>query len=180
MGFGVALAGDGHAAAHGLGSQIAVPLAGLREARGQGAGGAGKKAAFLTAPRRPQKGRDGILFQRSGGSKGVAGEAEHQLAVNFPGQHGASGLLGHARKEDVRIQLFQHSGQIVFLPHRDAAAGDDGIALRQQFPHLAGDLLRVVGAVPTVYRKAQLPQAGGVLDAVGVVNFAGRPSLARS
>ena len=26
----------------------------------------------------------------------------------------------------------------------------------------------------------QLPQAGGVLDAVGVVNFAGRPSLARS
>ena len=66
MGFGVALAGDGHAAAHGLCPQIAVPLAGLREARGQGAGGAGKDAAFLTAPRRPQKSRDGILFQRSG------------------------------------------------------------------------------------------------------------------
>ena len=43
-----------------------------------------------------------------------------------------------------------------------------------------GDLLRVVGAVPTFYRKAQLPQAGGVLDAVGVVDFAGRPSLTRS
>ena len=42
VGFGVALAGDGHAAAHGFGPQIAVPLAGLREARGQGAGGAGK------------------------------------------------------------------------------------------------------------------------------------------
>ena len=120
------------------------------------------------------------MFQRSGGGKGVAGEAEHQLAVNFSGQHGASGLLGHARKEDVRVQLFHYNGQIVFLPHRDAAAGDDGIALRQQLPHLAGDLLWVVGAVPTFYRKAQLPQAGSVLDAVGVVNFAGRPSLARS
>ena len=120
------------------------------------------------------------MFQRGGGSKGVAGETEHQLAVNFPGQHGASGLLGHTCKEDVCIQLFQHSGQIVFLPHRDAAAGDDGIALRQQFLHLTGDLLWVVGAVPTFYRKAQLPQTGGVLDAVGVVNFAGRPSLTRS
>ena len=65
------------------------------------------------------------------------------------------------------------------LPHRDAAAGDDGVTFRQQLLHLACDLLRVVRAVPLPDAEAQLPQPGGVLDAVGVVDLAGRPSFAR-
>ena len=175
MRFGAALAGDGHAAACRFRPQVAVTLAGFGKAGGQGAGGTGKNAAFLPAPCRPQQGRDGVLFQGCRCGKGVAGQAEHQFAGDLCRQHGAAGLLCHARKEHLCPQPFQHGGQIVLLPYRNAAAGNDGIAAGQKFPQLAGDDLRVVRAVPPLYGKAQLPQPGGVLDAVGIVDLAGSP-----
>ena len=72
MGLGVALAGDGNGAARCSGPQVAVPLAGLGKAGGQGAAGAGQDAGFLLPPGGPQQGRDGVLFQSGCGGKGVA------------------------------------------------------------------------------------------------------------
>ena len=77
------------------------------------------------------------------------------------------------------MQHFQHCGQVILLPHRNTAAGDDGITPGEQVLHPGGDLLRVIRAVGALHGKAQLPQAGGILDPVGIVDLAGSPGLTR-
>ena len=149
-----------------------MPLLGL------GADGAGGDAALLPPPGGAQQRGDSVLLQRSGGGKGVAGQAEYQLAAQRCRQHGAAGLLGYPLHHKLCTQLFQHKGQIILLPYGDAAAGDDGIAAGQQLLHFTGDDLRVVGALLPFHGKAQLTQPGGVLDAVGIVNFTGCPRCA--
>lgn len=86
--------------------------------------------------------------------------------------------MGYALYHQLCAQLFQHKGQIVLLPYGDAAAGDDSIAAGQQLLHFAGDDLRVIGALLPLHGKAQLTQPGGILDAVGIVNFTGCPRCA--
>ena len=93
---GVARAGQGHLAAAGSRPQVAVALAGFGKAIGQGADGAGGDAALLPPPGGAQQRGDSVLLQRSGGGKGVAGQAEYQLAAQRCRQHGAAGLLGYA------------------------------------------------------------------------------------
>ena len=178
MRLGVARAGQGHLAAAGSRPQVAVALAGFGKAIGQGADGAGGDAALLPPPGGAQQRGDSVLLQRSGGGKGVAGQAEYQLAAQRCRQHGAAGLLGYPLHHKLCTQLFQHKGQIILLPYGDAAAGDDGIAAGQQLLHFTGDDLRVVGALLPFHGKAQLTQPGGVLDAVGIVNFTGCPRCA--
>ena len=178
MRLGVARAGQGHLAAAGSRPQIAVALAGFGKTIRQGADGAGGDAALLPASGGAQQRRNSVLLQRGSGGKGVAGQAEHQLTVKCSRQHGAAGLLGYALHQQLCAQLFQHKGQIVLLPHRDAAAGNDGIAAGQQLLHFTGNDLRVIGALLPFHGKAQLTQPGCILDTVGIVNFTGCPRCA--
>ena len=175
----VALAGDLHQAAQRSGPQEAGSLAGLGKAGGQPAPGMHRDAVLFPPPCGPQQGRNGILLQRSSSGKGIAGQAEHQLFSHLCSDHGAAGLLGHPGKNRLRVQHFQHCGQIILLPHRNTAAGDDGITPGEQVLHPGGDLLRVIRAVGALHGKAQLPQAGGILDPVGIVDLAGSPGLTR-
>ena len=138
-----------------------------------------RDAVLFPPPCGPQQGRNGILLQRGSSGKGIAGQAEHQLFSHLCSDHGAAGLLGHPGKNRLRVQHFQHSGQVILLSHRNTAAGDHRITPGKQILHPGGDLLRVIRAVGALHGKAQLPQAGGILDPVGIVDLAGSPGLAR-
>ena len=100
-----------------------------------------RDAALLPPPGGAQQRGDSVLLQRSGGGKGVAGQAEYQLAAQRCRQHGAAGLLGYPLHHKLCTQLFQHKGQIILLPYGDAAAGDDGMGQAALFFYLNGQRL---------------------------------------